>query len=412
MKIPMEYVRLFYHAACTVGEVVNGCIDTRLSKICSSPRVNFWAKYKPVKFNYSGPEEIRTKYPYWWRATDNMCGIKIPHTVGDVESILNSPWSFDPPTGGANAPYRLDDFRGYNPEATYFITGWLPPEDVDLDPDNPYLTVRCAIISPTQADNLQPTDSPVISQFRLGLKITGSSGKSYIQTSDKTIAQAYNDSAILQVRVYMKNIPFISNDVFTIKQFLTPANYSSIGTFPTIIDCYSIPNYWKGYVNQIKASYKVVATGLDINCEGLSSSLSGTYRTEDYYMKNPYQVSSSGSYEYWKLKVHNWSKTTAKTFTVEQLVYHAQNINGDDVECSYYDDMKLYNSSMSEVYQITVGAGAEVYAYIRTRLFGKNATPSSGMTPLVSLVYALLNLQDEGINDRKVARFEAMIQGA
>lgn len=413
MTLPNKDLRQVYHVACTIGEVDSrGYLETRLSKLCTSQRVNFWAKYKPVKYAYAGGEDIRTKHPLWWRASDNMCGIRIPKSVGNVDAILNEPWGFDPPGGGSNQPFRLGDFRGYNPSATYFITGWLPPETVDLDPDSPYLTVKCALLNPTQANNLQPADSPVISKFRLGLKITGGSGRSYIQTSDKTIGEAYSDSGILQVRVYMKDIPFITNDVFVIQQFLTPATYNSVSTFPTVIDCYSMPNYWNGYVNQIKAQYKVVALGLDIICTGLANSLGGAYQTEDYYMKSPFLVTSSHQYEYFRLEVTNHSEKEAKSFTANDLVYHGQNIYGDDVSCSYENDMKLYNGSMSEVFQLTVQPKAKATAYVRTRLFGNDATPSLGMTPVISNVYALLNLSGEGIRDKTVARFEANIKGA
>lgn len=100
MKIPETDIRLIYHVACTIGEIVtvNGkpCLETRLSKLCTSENVNKYSRYRPG---------------YWYVDTN-----------GDL--------AFQRPAGGASRDprgtrddgsntqgYHLGDFAGYNPYA-------------------------------------------------------------------------------------------------------------------------------------------------------------------------------------------------------------------------------------------------------------------------------------------------------
>ena len=48
MTLPKTNLRQVYHVACTLGEVVNGKLETRLSKLCQSTKINPWSKFKPV----------------------------------------------------------------------------------------------------------------------------------------------------------------------------------------------------------------------------------------------------------------------------------------------------------------------------------------------------------------------------
>ena len=71
-------------------------------------KINKWSKYKPVNFNSTSTltdTDFRTvKY-----------GFNIPTSV--TASALGV-WVYQIPTGGANSPYRLGDFRGYNHSST------------------------------------------------------------------------------------------------------------------------------------------------------------------------------------------------------------------------------------------------------------------------------------------------------
>ena len=71
MNIPKTNIRQLYHVACTIGEVVNGKLETRLSKLCTSGRINIWSKYKPVIHHF----DVRPTD--WWKGALLDCGISI-----------------------------------------------------------------------------------------------------------------------------------------------------------------------------------------------------------------------------------------------------------------------------------------------------------------------------------------------
>lgn len=394
------------------GGTVTNVVSTAFM---TTSNIDIWAKYKPVGYTSNFPDYNSD----WYKGNDKMCGIGIPNINGDPSSIKDAPWYYNPPKGGQSEPYRLGDYRGYNRNATFFITGWWKRQTIQLNKGgDATLRVNCAVLRPTQTNNLQVEDVELLSNIRLGLKITGG-GRSWIKTSAKTAKEVVNDSGILQCTVnFDTEIPFVSDSgVYTVTQFLTTSDYSALGTFPTIIQCYSVPNYYEGdYVNEQNVKYVSVADGFEILAEGLSNSLTGTYHDEDYHMVNPFQV-KTGSYEYWKCKLTNRSTTESLTFDLTDLVYHSVNVQGDDVSddaSSSETEIKLYNSSFSELStkRITVAKNSSVYIYIRTRLFSKNALISSGMNAVSALTYAYYSDPNLNIVNRISCRFECMIQGS
>ena len=118
MVLPTKDLRLVYHVACTLGEVVNGCLETRLSKLCTSEKINMWAKYKPVRHNFTGNRPSN-----WWKGGNGRCSIDYK-TYSSVSNMVNAidagdvAYTYLKPTGGASSPYRLGDFAGYNMDAT------------------------------------------------------------------------------------------------------------------------------------------------------------------------------------------------------------------------------------------------------------------------------------------------------
>lgn len=113
MTLPKTNLRQVYHVACTLGEVVNGKLETRLSKLCQSSKINMWAKYKPVRYNFTNNRPTE-----WWKAQSGNCGINIPSATSNFDNILDLKYTYEPPRGDAyNEPFRLGDFAGYDPDA-------------------------------------------------------------------------------------------------------------------------------------------------------------------------------------------------------------------------------------------------------------------------------------------------------
>lgn len=100
-----------------------------LATLCTSPKINVWAKYKPTIYPSPFPDD-------WYKAKDGNYGLNITvengksnwkDLIGEYSKTNNGYGKlYNPPTGGANAPYRLGDFRGYfrdaNPEVSDYLT--------------------------------------------------------------------------------------------------------------------------------------------------------------------------------------------------------------------------------------------------------------------------------------------------
>lgn len=96
---------------------VLGYPSTDLGTLCSCENINKWAKYKPVRHNFTFDRPSD-----WWKAIDHQCGLSVPSAFGSKSLIElarsgQKMWEYSPPVGGSGSPYRLGDFRGYNHNA-------------------------------------------------------------------------------------------------------------------------------------------------------------------------------------------------------------------------------------------------------------------------------------------------------
>ena len=110
-----------------------GYPSTDLGTLCSCDKINMWAKYKPVPYNFTTnrPSE-------WWRGQTRECGIKVDYQQIGSESLLQQVKQkiidgyefFKPmyPKGGVSEPFRLGDFAGYNSNATHNVVNISVPD--------------------------------------------------------------------------------------------------------------------------------------------------------------------------------------------------------------------------------------------------------------------------------------------
>lgn len=89
-----------------------------IGTLCKSPRVNMWAKYKPVKFSH----DTTDAYPNWWKANAGNCGIKYSVYTSIRDMVFAAEqgeiaWLYEKPNGTYSEPFRLGDFRKYNHNA-------------------------------------------------------------------------------------------------------------------------------------------------------------------------------------------------------------------------------------------------------------------------------------------------------
>lgn len=116
-------VRMRADVRTLLGETVN-----TLSGLCTSSKINPWAKYKPVR--WSGT----TRASNWWQgsASTHRCGFVIPTyaTASDITAnAMSDAWDYQRPNGGTY-PYRLYDFSGYNHNAAVTFNALVPTRAV------------------------------------------------------------------------------------------------------------------------------------------------------------------------------------------------------------------------------------------------------------------------------------------
>jgi hypothetical protein len=100
-------------------------------------KINFCQDFDPTKPDY---------YPEWWKGTSGDCGIKFfnvnPTDLPNIiDGALNG-WEYQLPQGGENAPFRLGDFCGYDPNAKPFVEGFSLSRDTVTNKSGSTFTVN------------------------------------------------------------------------------------------------------------------------------------------------------------------------------------------------------------------------------------------------------------------------------
>lgn len=119
----------------TLVKNILGESTTDVGDLCTSNNVNMWAKYKPVSLPYAD----WLGNPYWHQGSNGMCGLSIPFIQleepdyyewnvlnylqirSNLLAICALNWGYDKPTGGADSPFRLGDFRKYEHTSKKFM---------------------------------------------------------------------------------------------------------------------------------------------------------------------------------------------------------------------------------------------------------------------------------------------------
>lgn len=363
---------------------VLGVSSYDLGTLCKSEKINMWAKYKPVRvpmFNELYESEFN----------EAQYGLHIPSS-SSLDSVINTPWSHAAPRGGDSEPYRLTDFDKYNHVSEFIISGNLNPK-YDCNSETGDLYIGALLWERYGQYNLNAKDLPLLMKMRLGLRIDGNK----ILTSKKTVADVIGDSQLLACVLNPKSV---GKSSFTIEQFLTTENYPSLSTFPTVIQCYSVPNY-TGKTNSAVVNYTEIGSGITFKDQYMSNELNGAYQTEDYYMTTPFVVSYNGDYsEYWKTTCSN-SRSTKVTVNVTDFTFHGYDVNGNPETETYNEDLKMYNSNKQQVYSVDIPANGSVTLYFKTRMIGNNYSSYNTRT---NVFYAEAKIN--GHNQNRIMRFE------
>lgn len=121
------------------GGSVNNDISSAFK---SSAKINPWSRNKPVGFSQNFTEN----YPNWYRGNDGKCGMDIAKVTNNVQDLIAQykagTWNYVPPKGGQSEPFRIGDFRGYDPNALpFFRSGLKKGESIEVNIERTNYTI-------------------------------------------------------------------------------------------------------------------------------------------------------------------------------------------------------------------------------------------------------------------------------
>lgn len=199
-----------------------GTVSNILGSFFSEENFNIWAKQKPISY----PSEFSNNDG----AGDGNYGFT-PATATSIASLkslysqeLNG-WVFNPPTGGASAPYRLGDFRNYNPNARESTFG-ITPETITTT-----LTARIyePIIEASDRSTLLLSDFDVIKNGYFGVALF------YKDNGNLVFYQTAATKGLLEVTIdtgFYKTsyiaMPFVSSVPYTLNETFKQGTFYSI----------------------------------------------------------------------------------------------------------------------------------------------------------------------------------------
>lgn len=233
--------------------------SSTLADLCTSSKINVWAKYKPTDYNAAFSDN-------WSKVKDGNYGLNIT-----VDNRVSS-WSalvaeyskayngysniYKRPSGGSSSPYRLGDFRGYNHKAKPEISDYLAATNY-LEDSPISLSVAYNVIT-ADGDQVSYNAIEAFKDLYFGYVITDTSGKTL-----KLIATASTTSS------YEVRLPARTLLAGTYKAYPMFCNvdYSTNHTLQGMY-CYAIPNLAGGKTfSVITSSQSVMANFKSINAK-------------------------------------------------------------------------------------------------------------------------------------------------
>ena len=205
-----------------------------LATLCKSSKINVWAKYKPTVYPSPFPDD-------WYKAKDGNYGLNITvengksnwkDLIGEYSKTNNGYGNlYNRPTGGANAPYRLGDFRGYFHDANPEVSDYLTTSIFIRESDTNQLLVN---YNPVSVDGSQISyfEFDVFKDKYFGYIITDKSKTNLMYITTSSTVNSFTvplPKNALQVGDYLAFPMFCSY------------NYSSNHTLHAMT-CYAIPN--------------------------------------------------------------------------------------------------------------------------------------------------------------------------
>ena len=225
--------------------------SSTLADLCKSSKINVWAKYKPTVYPSPFPDD-------WYKAKDGNYGINITVENGKSNwkdlvaeySKTNNGYAtlYNKPTGGATAPYRLGDFRGYFHNANPEVKDYLSTNVFIRESDTNQILTE---FNPITADGGQ------ISYFDFAAFKDKYFGYIITDKSKSTLMFITTASSVGTFTVPLPKNALQVGDYLAFPMFCS-VNYSSNHTLQQMT-CYAIPNLAGGKQLSIISQSQAVA---------------------------------------------------------------------------------------------------------------------------------------------------------
>lgn len=174
----------------------------------SEANINPFSKHKPVVLATDFCQDYDISQPNyyigWWTGTSENCGL-VPKQVTSFKNIPDAMdgdmngWTYQLPTGGENAPFRLGDFMGYDTDAVPMLEGFSVASRVSNQFSSNKVTGACMMIFESDT-SLSFADFPRFKDYYLGMYIVQDNGGQYrYKTSETTLG---NNGTTVAISAY------------------------------------------------------------------------------------------------------------------------------------------------------------------------------------------------------------------
>lgn len=262
------------------GGIVTNVLGTFFS---SYANINIWAKQKPIHWasaftNNDGAGD--GNYGFTPAKATSLVSLKSLYS-----NELNG-WVYNPPTGGSSSPFRLGDFRNYNPSAreSSFIVS---------TPITTSLTARVndPIFDPDDRSTLLVTDFNAIKNGYFGIALFRKDNGNLVywqtNTTKGTLSVTIN-TTFMQIEYIA--MPFVSSVPYTLNETFKSATYYSlpVGSLTSVSATSAAAQYKltiKGNKQGKMIFYTVTSTetsitrsGIFVDCRFQSSQQGSTFQ--------------------------------------------------------------------------------------------------------------------------------------
>jgi hypothetical protein len=257
-----------------------------LATLCTSTKINMWARYKPVRLDAVACQDFDDTKPdfilKWWGGQTGNCGIRIPPI--NLDMLGNHPPVYEIPQGGSSSPFRLGDFMNYKTDAKgisvrisgdiYYNTG--SQNVVLLTPIDDGYTITLNDIFQSETD------------LYFGVQLVSASEVKKIITNNNTIANGgtyididiVNNSSALSAFKSTQTItiiPFLS----TVPQTSWSSGFTQVGNLYQIAEKFNAEI--KYYTPPVIYNFELTGSMLQVSTGIISITVYNVSNTSQYF---------------------------------------------------------------------------------------------------------------------------------